>query len=712
MIPLLLSLIQDAPADPGVAAATRITEPVRLDGLLTEPFWRRTLPLTGFRQRQPDSGRPASDSTEVRIVYDDETLIIGIVAYAPSGVTARVLQRDRLLGGDGFGGIAFGGDDAVAILLDTFDDHRNAFVFATNPNGAEFDALLSDEGRDFNVDWRGVWSVHAARFSGGWSVELAIPFRTLRYAPGKGPRTWGVNAARMIRSRNEESLWRAWGRDEGLQRVSLAGQLGGLAALPQSGFALDLKPYVLTSGTQQPSHEVGRAKIGLDAKWEVRPGLTLDVTTNTDFAQVEVDSQQVNLSRFDLFFPEKRDFFLENSGVFHFGMRAFFEPPPLLLFFSRRIGVSDSGEVPLLGGARVTGRLGHETIGLLDAITDARIGQAGSNYAVARLKHDVGAAGYLGGIVTDVRRAGGSANTAGGVDALLWLTPQLNVQGFVAGSQTSGPGGDGAAYRVGLRYQGDLAGLSTFTYGITPGMQVDAGFMTRADVRRFQTFARLSPRPRALGLREMNLFWEVNSTTRWNYEPQEWWTGPYLDLNWRSGESVGLYYLTGRERLDSAFDLSDRVTVDPGSYHYEEVGMSAASASSRPVQLSLNGNVRRLYAGQMTTAAGALRLEPGRHVSFEAGGSRTWVRLPNGRFIADLSHVRMTCAFTTRLAVFALAQFDGLAREVSANVRLNYTFRPGSDLFVVFNERRGSDHSVWDFEERAAVVKISYLTRF
>ena len=198
MIPLLLCLIRDG-ADPGVAAATRITESVRLDGLLTEPFWRRSPPLTGFRQRQPDAGRPASDSTEVHIVFDDQTLYIGIVAYAPSGVTARVLQRDRLLGSDGFGGIAFGGDDAVAILLDTFHDHRNAFVFATNPNGAEFDALLSDEGRDFNVDWRGVWSVHAARFPGGWSAELAIPFRTLRYPPGKGPRTWGVNVARMIR---------------------------------------------------------------------------------------------------------------------------------------------------------------------------------------------------------------------------------------------------------------------------------------------------------------------------------------------------------------------------------------------------------------------------------------------------------------------------------------------------------------------------------
>jgi hypothetical protein len=210
----------------------------------------------------------------------------------------------------------------------------------------------------------------------------------------------------------------------------------------------------------------------------------------------------------------------------------------------------------------------------------------------------------------------------------------------------------------------------------------------------------------------MNLFWEVNRTTRWTSEPQEWWTGPYLELNWRSGETAALYYVAGRERLDSAFDLSDRVTVDPGDYRYEEVGMSAASAASRPVQLSVNGNVRRQYVGQLTTAAGTLRLEPGRHVSFEFGGSRTWVRLPNGRFIADLSHVRMTCAFTTRLAVFALAQFDGLEREVSANVRLNYTFRPGSDLFVVFNERRGSDRSVWDFDERAAVVKVAYLTRF
>jgi hypothetical protein len=243
-------------------------------------------------------------------------------------------------------------------------------------------------------------------------------------------------------------------------------------------------------------------------------------------------------------------------------------------------------------------------------------------------------------------------------------------------------------------------------------MEVDAGFMPRADVRRVRVLAHITPRPHALGLRDVDLYWDANNTTRWNSEPQEWWTGPFIALNWRSGENATLYYAAGRERLDSAFDLSDRVTVSPGEYRFEEIGWSASSASSRPVQLNAGGKFQRLYDGHLTTAEGSLRLEPGRHVSFEVGGSRSWVRLPNGRFIADLSHVRMTCALTTQLAIFALAQFDGLGREVSGNVRLNYTFRPGSDLFIVFNEHRGSDRSVWDFDERAAVVKVTYLNRF
>lgn len=334
---------------------------MRVDGLLSEAVWREASPISGFRQKEPTEGAPATEETEIRIVHDAGTMYVGVTARdrTPRSVIARILARDKVMIADFDGKPKFAGDDAIAILFDPFHDHRNAFVFATNPNGAEFDALLTDEGREFNVDWRGIWSVSSKRTADGWSAEFAIPFRTLRYP--SSPATWGFNAYRIIRRKNEETLWRSFSRsNEGFARVSRAGHLTELADLPSPGLNADVRPYVLGGGDESRPLDAAMSRsttggLGVDFKSEVRPGLVLDLTYNTDFAQVEADDQQVNLTRFDLFFPEKREFFLENSGVFEFGARGNFEPPPFQLFFSRQVGISDSGAIPVLveGASRV-----------------------------------------------------------------------------------------------------------------------------------------------------------------------------------------------------------------------------------------------------------------------------------------------------------------------------------------------------------------------
>ncbi|SVD54930.1 uncharacterized protein METZ01_LOCUS407784, partial [marine metagenome] len=279
----------------------------RLDGLLTEDVWSRTVALGGFIQREPEQGTAATEQTEVRIAYDNATLYIGIVAHdsEPDEIVARILQRDKLIEPLFFGaGIQFAGDDAIAILLDPFHDHRSGVIFATNPNGAEFEALITDEGSELNIDWRGVWEVKSARTRDGWSAEFAIPWRTLRYPEAVGDEPWGINVFRIIRRKNEETLWQSWEREGGgLRRVSRAGHLTGLSDLPQQGLNLEMKPFVL-AGRRQEANEAGaisssvQREIGLDIKTELRPGLVLDLTLNTDFAQVEVDEAQVNLTRF------------------------------------------------------------------------------------------------------------------------------------------------------------------------------------------------------------------------------------------------------------------------------------------------------------------------------------------------------------------------------------------------------------------------------
>jgi hypothetical protein len=705
-------VLQADSARPTVRALRVADGAVTVDGALVEAAWGEAAPATGFRQREPDQGRAASDPTEVRVLYDGHALYVGIVARGADPVS-RILQRDRVLVTDFMGRPRFGSDDALVVLLDTFHDHRSAILFATNANGAEFDALLTDEGREFNVDWRAVWSVRVARLpTGGWSAEFAIPFRTLRYPAGTGEQTWGFNVARITRRNNEETLWTAWSRHNGgMHRISQAGHLVGLERLPRSGLALEAKPYLLGSAAE--STAVGsQLKAGLDLKWEARAGLTLDATANTDFAQVEADSEQVNLTRFDLFFPEKRDFFLENAGIFEFGMRAPGEPPPFLLFFSRRIGISDSGAVPLIGGARLTGRVGAQTLGLLDVVTDSVIDQQRSNYAVARIKRDVGASSYLGAMWTDVRRVGGYWNTVGGVDASWWPTSLLNLQGFYARTATAGPGGEGAAYRLAADYQADRFGIMAYTLGVGPEATADLGFITREDARRYETFGRVTPRPRALGIRKVDMFYAVNLVTRWDGGFQEWGTGPGFSLEWPSGEMLTLFGLTGRLRLDSAFDMSDSIPVDPGNYDNLMVGWFGNTALQRPVALSSSGSLLRSFGGSVSSVQASVVATPDPHLRLQLGGTRNWIRLPNGSLVADLASARVTLAFSTRVALDLLAQYNSLDRSVNANLRFNFIHRPGSDLYLVVNELRGSDTSVWGFNSRTAILKLTYLARF
>jgi hypothetical protein len=319
----------------------------------------------GFRQRDPREGEPATEATEVRVVYDEDALCVGILARdrEPEKVIARILERDRVMEQGLDNAARFAGDDVVAFTLDPFHDHRNAFFFATNPNGAEFDALVTDESPTLNVDWRTVWRVAARRTADGWSAEFAIPFRSLRYPATDGEQVWGFDVERIVRRRNEDTLWSAWSRAEGgLSRVSRAGHLVGLTGLPRRRFNVEVKPFGLGGATRTGTEggaTVSEAewRLGADLKWEVKPGLVLDATAQPDFSQVEADDQVVNLTRFELFFPEKRDFFLENAGIFDFGTRGSFETPPFLMFFSRRIGILGDDEVPVLGGLRLLARL-------------------------------------------------------------------------------------------------------------------------------------------------------------------------------------------------------------------------------------------------------------------------------------------------------------------------------------------------------------------
>jgi hypothetical protein len=693
-----------------------------VDGALDDAAWAGARAMGDFRQREPKEGEAATERTEFRVAYDDEALYVAVMAYdsEPDRIVARILQRDKLMAPNFFGGgLAFAGDDGVAILLDPFDDHRNGVVFATNPNGAEFEATLANEGSEVNIDWRGVWRVASARTPEGWSAEFAIPWRTLRYPDASPDRIWGLNVFRIIRRKNEETLWRSWRREgEGFHRVSQAGHLAGLSDLPRQGLNVETKPFVLVGASRELDDDglvdrSGRQEVGLDLKTELRPGLVLDLTYNTDFAQVEVDDEQVNLTRFDLFFPEKRDFFLENSGIFHFGVPSNpFEPPAFQMFFSRRIGIDeDEGVIPILGGARLNGRVGGQTVGVLNLITDEAYGLPRENFSVLRVKRDVGESNYLGAMVTD-RRGGGDRNTVAGMDGQL-VRGAVVVDAFYARTFTRGAEGDDAAYRLALDYTGDAWGV--FANHVSVGAEAEAasGFITRKDYRKTDLFGRRRFRPGVLGLRRVDLWSGASYATTMDGRLQDHAYGPFISPEWESGESFNLFLQRSETVLDESFELTDSLEIPGGRYDADHLMLMGNTSKNRMAYLDVNGRLARFYGGSLKSLGGTFTVAPTPKVSLAMGYTRNSVDVPfpSGAFTADISSLRASYSFSTKLTTNVLVQYNSFERDFSTNVRLNYIHRPGSDLFLVFTERRGDDRRLWNLQDRGVVMKITYLAR-
>jgi hypothetical protein len=718
---LLLACLGASPVRGADAAMPRRAEAVRLaadervelDGRLDEGLWRRTPAASDLRQREPVSGAAASEPTEIRIAYDETALYLGIVAgdSEPNEIIARLLHRDRVMEPDLEGSHVFGGDDAVAVLLDPFHDQRNGFVFATNPNGAAFDALVTDENGTFNDDWDGVWSVAATRLEHGWSAELRVPFRTLRYPEGDESPEWGFNVYRVVRRKNEELLWSGWSREDGgFHRVSRAGRLDGLRHLPRPGINAELKVYGLGGQLEDGTGHQDSWEAGADLKWELRPGLVLDSTVNPDFAQVESDRERVNLTRFDLFFPEKREFFLENAGIFEYGANAYFETPPFLMFFSRRIGLSETGEeIPVLGGGRLSGRLGHQTLGALGMVTDEAAGVPETRYSALRWKRDLGASGYLGAMVTD-RRNDVEANTVGGIDWSFWPTGSLNVQGFVARTETRGTGGDDLAYRVGVDYEADRWGFSGQHIVVGTETRADLGFVTRTDIRRTDGLGRYTVRPDRLGLRRIDLLLGVTHIESLDHVTQDWSVGPAIDLLWSSGDRFRLFVADGFTRLPEGFPVGGRVPVEVGAYDTTQLSFFAVSSPHRRLAGALSGDHFRIYGGELTSLSGELLMARGAHLAVHGGYTWDRVDLPAGTFDAGLPSLRVDWALSTKLTLRGYFQYNDLEDRFVTNLRLALRYRPGSDFYLVFDDERGTGARIAP-DRRGIVAKLTYLHR-
>lgn len=681
--------------------AVRVDTPPRIDGVLDDPMYQTLAPITGFVQQDPNEGQPATEPTFIWIMFDAHNIYIGARCRDshPSRIVANDMRRD---------GRNVSQNDNLSIIFDTFHDRRNGYEFLINAIGGAWDTQVTDE-RDSNRDWNTVWIPRSRRDEQGWTVEMAIPFRSLRYR-GSGPQVWGINIRRNVRWKNELSYLspvpRLYGA-RGILRLSQAATLIGLEA-PSALLNLEVKPYAVANlksdrAAVPPVNNHVAKNAGFDAKYAVTPSLTADFTLRTDFAQVEDDDQQVNLTRFNLLFPEKRDFFLEGQGTFAFGGVTTTPPtggttaPPVntpVLFFSRRIGLSGSREVPIDAGARLTGKAGRYSIGLLDIETDdnAAVREPRTNFAVVRLKRDILRRSYVGAIAT--RRApaavgpAAAGNEVYGLDANISPLTNLNLVGYFARTRTPTLRGDDRSYRARFDYDADLFGLQVERLAVGRHFNPEIGFMRRTDFTENLVQLRLSRRPHAFaGIRKLNFegAFDYLENGRGRLENRQARAGVRTDMH--NGDAWGVSYSDDYEFLPVPLVLGG-LRVPTGTYSAPTLRANYTLGTQRKASGDISVARGGFYGGTRTDVAYRGRAELTMRLSIEPGISVTRASTPWGDLTATLLTARTTFSFTPRMLTAALVQFNSTTHLFTTNVRYRWEYRPGSELFVVYSDGR------------------------
>ena len=708
--------------------ATRLTEPLRVDGRLDEPVYEAVQHVTDFVQQLPDEGEPGSQRTQAWVLFDDDRLYISARCYdtaPPSEWVANEMRRDvgQLRQNDSF-----------SVLLDTFYDRRNGLAFLVNPIGGFSDFAVSNEG-NVNTDWNTVWDSRTARFDGGWTVEIEIPFKSLRYRPTTS-QVWGIQLRRIIRRRTEASyltalpISAARGNSviAGLWRVSQAGSLVGIE-VPAQGHNIEIKPYGIGGLTTDveadpPTRNALDGQLGLDVKYGITRNLTADFTYNTDFAQVEADEQQVNLTRFSLFFPEKREFFLEGRGNFDFAQGGGVDGAGApRLFFSRRIGLQAGEVVPILAGARLTGKVGAFDVGALNLQTDDQpiAGAATTNFSVLRIKRDILRRSTIGGMLTNRSRSlvGDGSNQVYGLDTRFAFFDDVHLLGYVARTRTSGRRGRDASYLGQFAYAGDRYGLNLGHLVIEENFIPEIGFVQRDNVRRTTTSARFSPRPLSIGwVRRFSLSGGLDYVQAADdrvLETRE--RRVAFEVQLENSDRFTVSATDRYELLTRPFTIAAGVTLPVGGYGFRGAAATYSFGQQRPVSGSVAVRTGSFWSGDSTSVGlsrGRIEVTP--QLSVEPSLSFNWVDLPEGRFTAGLGLVRVNYTVTPRMFFSGLLQYNSGVEAVSTNVRLRWEYSPGSEVFVVYTEDRDLDPFRPDrrteLRNRGFVVKTTRLFRF
>lgn len=694
--------------------AVRRTLPITLDGRPDESAWAAAPVLTHFVQQLPETGVVARFPTEVRVLYDSTNLYVAGVNFDPHPERAITpgLERDFVTGNS----------DIFGVVFDTFFDRRNSFMFVVNPKGALRDEQTFNDSRNVSEAWEGIIRLKTAQQDSSWSVEMIIPLRTLRFDASRDPQSWGINFIRRVRRVNETSYWAPLERQYRLHRMSKAGTMEGLTGLRQ-GRNLQIKPYALggnSRGAQVPAASLGsRGDIGGDIKYGLTPSLTLDLTYNTDFSQVEVDQQIVNLTRFGILFPERREFFIENAGVFTFGdvqernYRMGADLRDFTLFNSRQIGLTSDGlPVPIAGGGRLTGRVGDWDVGLLDMQTQKGGRARPENFSVARVRRNVSGSSDIG-ILAANRQAtdgSGSYNRSYGTDVNLRLLGNMIVNAYVAGSAADTASSNGSAGRLSVAYRGRLWNSSAMYKRISEHFDPGIGFVNRRGFQQSFATAGVHARPKLRGIQELNPYVEVDLYHDLDGGTQSHRVTGGFDIAFQPDGELQLEVNELADRLDVPFSPFPGRTIPVGRYQFRNAKATYTSTQRWPVFGTLTAQAGEFYNGTNNVLGGSVTWRPRYNFNIEGTFQHNDVSLPTGAFAADLAGVRVRYAWSTTLFGSAFVQYNTQTRSRVVNARVAWRWAPLSDVFIVHTDRENTLTNVRN--ERSVALKVTRLLAF
>ncbi len=679
---------------PDTLIASFCNEPIKLDGVLDEPCWGDAEPITNFTQREQNEGEPATEKTKIAVIYNTNELYLGIWCYdsEPDKISAQQMKRD----------FSWRSDDNLEVMISPFNDNRNGYLFVTNPNGARADVWVGDEGQDFNKDWNGVWDVAVQRNEQGWFAEMVIPFSTLKFKRDS-MQTWGINFERNIRRKKEQLMWQGWSRLYDVEKISQGGKLTGIDNIKQ-GTKIELKPYVL-GGFEFVDGEVkNTGKIGGEVNFDITPTLKLNFTINTDFAQVESDRKQINLSRFSLYYPEKRQFFLEGKNYYDMDLGR------VKLFYSRRIGIDHNTEVPIIGGMRFFGKLDKTNIGVMSIQTRAVDSDSipTTNYSVIKIKQDVFKQSTMGFIVTQ-KMSGVHVNRVYGGDFTYSTSEIFNNKNLIVGSTFAvsethnsnyqeNQNHDNLSYNFFLSYPNDLIEYDLSFSGVEKGFNPEMGFTRRSNYQKFYTELQFNPRfknlPffRNLVFKPIDVNYYINDQTKKTESIFYEWR-PFGFVT-KSGEFFEFNVQHIFDEPEEDFELIDSIFIPAGSYWDNRLEFQGSSFSGRKIAADAAVSFGEFYTGRRQEYEIYAHFNFNKHLNIGIDWQRNNLQLPEKSFATDEMGGRIDYAFNPKLQTSIFGQWNNEDDNILLNYRINWIPKIGSFFYFVINQELSTNNGI------------------